>query len=143
MIYKRLKRDLVCILDELRQLLGHVDLVASHVVQQCLRSHDINDFHQLVIVVLSLEESVHFKHEASEGAADCPHVEGVIVLLVLDEELGALVVARCDTHIIFLLGLVEICEAPVDQAQVAVFVVDHDVERLDVTVHDTVQVRVL
>lgn len=143
MIYERLKRDLVCILDELRQLLRHVELVASHVVQQGLGSHDVHDFHKLVIVVLSLKESVHFEHEASERAANCPHVERVIVLFVLDEELGALVIARCDTHIIFLLRLVEICEAPVDQAQVAIIVVNHNVERLHVTMHDAVKVRVL
>ena len=108
-----------------------------------MRAHDIDDFDQLVIVVVTLEEGVHFKHEASHSAADCPHVQRVIVLFVLHKKLGALVVPARDTHIVLLLRLVEICEAPVDKTQVAVFVVDHDVEWLHISVHDAMQVRVL
>ena len=58
--------------------------------------------------------------------------------LEVDEELGALEVARGDAHVVLALGVVELGEAPVDEAELALLVVDHHVMRLHVAVHDTV-----
>ena len=42
---------LVRILDKFDQLLWHVDLVSAHVILKFCGSEDINDLHQLVVVV--------------------------------------------------------------------------------------------
>ena len=63
--------------------------------------------------------------------------------LEVDEELGALEVARGDAHVVLALGVVELGEAPVDEAELALLVVDHHVVRLDVAVHDAVRVAEL
>ena len=84
-----------------------------------------------------------------EHAAERPHVERVVVLLEVDEELRPLEVSRRDADVVLGVRVVELRrsawseatsahlgQSPVDQAQFATLVVDHDVVRLDVAVHD-------
>ena len=137
------ERDGVRVGNELRKLLRHVEPVATHVFNEVLRAHRVNYLDQLIVVVRALEEGVHFKEETSEGASHSPHIQRVVVLLVLDEQLGAFVVAGGHTHVVVILGLVKVGQPPIDQSQVSVIVVDYDVERLHVAVHDAMHVRVL
>jgi hypothetical protein len=59
-----------------------------------------------------------------------------MILLVLNQELGSLVVAACDAHIILLVRVVIVSESPVDESEVPLLMVDHNVQWLDVAVHD-------
>ena len=56
-------------------------------------------------------------HHRREDAADAPYVQAVVVVLVPDEELGALVVPRRDANVELRAWVVELGEAPVDQTQ--------------------------
>ena len=56
------------------------------------------------------------------------------------EELGPLEVARSDAHIVLLTGMVEFGEAPVNQSELTIGMVDHDVMRLDIAVHNALRV---
>ena len=66
-----------------------------------------------------------------------------MIQLIVDQEFGSLVVPGSHPHIILLLRLVKVSQTPVNQPQVSPVVVDHYVQRLDVTVHDSVLVRIL
>jgi hypothetical protein len=52
-------------------------------------------------------------------------------------------IARGDTRVVFALGKIELSKAPVDEAQLAIGVVNHDVVRFDVAMHDALGVRVI
>ena len=58
----------------------------------------------------------------------------------VDEELGPLEVSRSDTHVVLLPRVVELSQTPIDQTKLAVGVVDHDIVRLDITVHNALRV---
>jgi hypothetical protein len=52
-------------------------------------------------------------------------------------------VAGRNSDIVFSAGVVELSQAPVDEAQLPLFVVDHHIVGLDVAVHDAIRVREL
>ena len=56
------------------------------------------------------------------------------------EELRSLEIARGDANIVLLSRMVKLGQTPVDQSQLAVGVVDHDVMRFDVSMHDALRV---
>ena len=125
-----------------------VMIVQSHVVfldilEEVFSTEDLRDLDELVVVVLALEEGLLLEYHASKHAAERPNVETVVVGLEIDKQLGTLEVARSDTDIVVMLRVVELGETPIDEAQSLVVVVDHNVVRLDVTVHDTLGVAVV
>lgn len=72
-----------------------------------------------------------------------PHVKGVVVFLQVYQELGTLEVAGGDAHIVFAAWVVEFCQSPIYQPKLALIVVDHDVVRLHIAVHDSITVAVV
>lgn len=66
-----------------------------------------------------------------------------MVKFVFNKELGSFVVARSHAHIVLLVGQVVVGKTPVDETEVPLGMVDHNIERLHVSVHDAVGVRVL
>ena len=104
-------------------------------------------------------------HHAGQHAAKAPHVQGVVILLVVHKQLWALEVARRHTHVVLLARVVELCQTPVNETKLeggrqggsglrrgsvfellsyfSVLVVDHDVVWLDVSVHDAHAVAVV
>jgi len=83
-VHERLEGNGFSILNQFDELFGHVQTVLSHVFLKVLSSHNVDDFDELVVVVSSLEEGIGLEHEAGHSTSDSPHVEGVVVLLVLD-----------------------------------------------------------
>ena len=120
---------------------GHVVLV--DVGKQLICAEHLGDLDQLVIVILALEEGLLLEDHACEHAAQRPNIERVVVGLEVDEELGSLEVAGGDADVVLLAGVVELGEAPIDEAELAVGVVDHDVVGLHVTMGDALRVAVV
>jgi len=57
--------------------------------------------------------------------------------LVVDEEFWSLEISRGDSNIVVLSGMVELGKTPIDKSQLALLVVNHNVVRLHITVHDS------
>jgi len=64
-----------------------------------------------------------------------------VVELVFDDELRALEVARCHSHIVLLTVDEKVSKTPVDNSQLSFLVVHNYVQGLDISVHDSVHVR--
>jgi hypothetical protein len=62
----------------------------------------LGNFNELVVVVLSVEEGFLLEDHAGEHAAQRPHVQGVVVLLEVHQQLGALEVAGRHAHVVLL-----------------------------------------
>merc|ERR1712187_902089 len=67
----------------------------------------------------------------------------VVICLEIDKEFWPLEVSARNSHIILLPRVVELCETPINEAQLAVCVVNHYVMRLDIAVHDALRVAVV
>ena len=79
----------------------------------------------------------------SQHAAQTPHVQTVVVHLIVHQQLRPLEVPAGHPHVVLLARVVELRQAPVDQSQSPVLVVDHHVVRLHVAVHDAHAVAVV
>lgn len=79
-------------------------------------------------------------HHTSIHTPQTPHVQTVIVLLEIDQQFGALEVPRGDPDVVLGPRVVEFGETPIDQSELFLFVVDHDVVGFDVSVHDSLGV---
>jgi len=122
--------------------------VESHAVlvdvgEEFVSAEDLGDLYELVVVVLPLEEGLLLEDHAGEHAPEGPNVEGVVVGLQVDEELGALEVAGGHADVVLLARVVEFGQTPVDESQLPRGVVDHDVVGLNVTVGDALGVAVV
>lgn len=62
----------------------------------------------LIVVIVSVKERLLAEDERGEHAAETPHVERVVVVLVVDEQLGALEVTRRYSHVVLLAWVVEL-----------------------------------
>mmetsp|Transcript_16309 Transcript_16309/g.25843 ORF Transcript_16309/g.25843 Transcript_16309/m.25843 type:complete len:217 (+) Transcript_16309:553-1203(+) len=90
-----------------------------------------------------MEEGVLDEEHTRELATKAPDVEGVVVSPHPNEELWSLKVAGGNAHIVLLSWVIELCQAPVDEPQLLVSVVNHDVMGLNITVHDAARVTIV
>mmetsp|Transcript_2371 Transcript_2371/g.6553 ORF Transcript_2371/g.6553 Transcript_2371/m.6553 type:complete len:237 (+) Transcript_2371:263-973(+) len=118
-------------------------VVGVEVVEEFLRAQDLCDLDELIVVVMAVEEGFLSEDHSCEHASETPHVEGVVVLLQIDKEFRSLEVAGGDAHVVLASWVVEFGKSPVDQPQLTLLVVNHDVVRLDVSVHDTVRMAII
>ena len=117
-----------------------LQVVLVKIGEKLLSAQNLGNLHQLVVVVAALEEGLSFEDHASEHATKRPNVQGVVVSLQVDEEFGSFEISGSDADIVLLTWMVELGETPVDESQLAVGVVDHDVVRLDISMHDALAV---
>lgn len=118
-------------------------IIGIKVMEQLFGAKDLGDLHELVIVVVTVEEGLLPEDHSSEHAAQTPHVEGIVILLQIDEELGPLEVTRGNADVVLSAGVVELRQTPVDEAELPLLVVNHHVVRLDVAVHHAVGMAVV
>lgn len=113
-----------------------LESVLLEVLHEVLGTEHLGDDDELVVVVLSLEEGLLLEDHGGEHGSGAPDVERVVVVDVVDEQLGPLEVARGDAHVVVLPRVVELGQAPVDELQDALLGIDNDVLGLHVAVHD-------
>ena len=90
-----------------------------------------------------MEEGLLSEDHGGEHAAETPHIETVVVHLVIHQQFWTFEVPTGNPHVVLLARVVELGQSPVDQAQPSVLVVNHHVVRLDVPVHDAHAVAVV
>ena len=83
-----------------------------------------------------MEEWFSFEDHASEHASKGPDIERVVISLQVNEKLGSFEVTRGHADIVLLPWVVKFGQTPIDQTQLAVLVIDHNVVRLHISVHD-------
>jgi len=138
-----------------------LNLVLVQIVEQVIRAQDLGYLDQLVAVRVAVEEGLFAEDHGCEHRPETPHVQAVVVLLEVNQELGPLKVAGSHAHIVFCARVVEFGQTPIDKpklsesqrplrwetgrarARVAYFsvlMVDHNVMRLHISVHDALAV---
>lgn len=97
------------------RLTRYYQSILACVFIKLLIAENAHYFDQLIKVISTLEEGVAAENHARHRAASRPNVKAVVVVAVVNEQLGPFVIATCDAHIIFLVRVVEFSEAPVDE----------------------------
>jgi hypothetical protein len=97
----------------------------------------------LIIIVVSVKERFLPEDHAGKHASQRPHVEGVIVLLKVHQQLWTLEVPTCDSDIVFTSWVVEFRKAPINEPKLSFLVINHDVVGLDITMHHPVGMTIV
>lgn len=79
-----------------------LDLVPVQILVQLLCSKHLGNPHQLVVIIVTVEKRLLPEYHGGEHAAEGPHVEAVVVHLVVHEEFWPLEVAGRDTDVVLL-----------------------------------------
>ena len=66
-----------------------------------------------------------------------------MIVFVGDKQLWTLKVSRRHSHIVVFFWQVELPKSPIDNSQFSVFMVDNNILRLDVSVHDAFGVAIM
>ena len=84
-----------------------LDIVLVQVIEQVFRAEDLSNLHQLIRITIPVEKGLLAENHAREHGTQAPHVEAVVVLLEIDEQLGAFEVAAGDADVVLGAGVVE------------------------------------
>lgn len=122
---------------------AQLDAVLVHIRHERFRAQHLGNLHQLVVVGVSTEKWLLLEYDGRKHAPHGPEIQGVVVLLEVDEQLWALVVPGGDSDVVVDAGVVELRKTPVNKPQGLCLRVDHDVLRLDVSVDDAHGMRVV
>mmetsp|Transcript_14153 Transcript_14153/g.26511 ORF Transcript_14153/g.26511 Transcript_14153/m.26511 type:complete len:211 (+) Transcript_14153:202-834(+) len=118
-------------------------IVLVQIGEQAICAKHASDFHKLVVIVLAVEERLLAEYHARQHAPQTPNVQGVIIQLQVDQKLGTLVVSGGDSDIVLSVRVIKLGEAPINEPKFPVLVVNHDIVRLDVPVHDPLRMAVV
>ena len=103
---------------------------------QVVGTHDLRDPDQLIVVIMAMKKRLFLEHHTRQRAPQTPQIQTVVIILVVDQKLGSLEVPGSNSHIVLLVRVVKLGEAPIDEPQLSVSVVDAHVVRFHVAVHD-------
>lgn len=98
-------------------LLVELNLVLVNVLVELVGAEDLCNLDQLVSVALAVEEWLLAEDHRGEHGAEAPHVQAVVVLLEINQQLWALEVSRGDSDVVLCRGVVELCQTPIDETQ--------------------------
>mmetsp|Transcript_25018 Transcript_25018/g.57619 ORF Transcript_25018/g.57619 Transcript_25018/m.57619 type:complete len:295 (-) Transcript_25018:70-954(-) len=116
--------------------------ILVQVIKQGRGAKHFSNFYELVVVVVAMEKWLLAENHASKHTTKAPHVQRIVVVphLKVHQQFRSFEITRSDTNVVLPPGMVELCQTPVDKPQFSLLVVDHDVVRLHISVHDAVRV---
>jgi hypothetical protein len=92
-------------------------LVLVQVVEEVVGAEYFGDFDKLIRVALPVEEWLLSEDHRREHGSKTPHVQTVVVLLEINEQLWALEISTRHTYVILGSRMIELGQAPVDEAK--------------------------
>ena len=92
-----------------------LNLILVQVVEQVIGTQDLGDLDQLVAVRVAMEERLFAEDHGREHRSETPHVQAVVVLLEINQELWALEIAGSHAHVVLGARMVELGQTPVDK----------------------------
>lgn len=113
-----------------------LDIVLVQIIEQILRPQHLGNLDQLIAIAIPMEERLFPEYHAREHSPQTPHIETVIVLLEIHEQLGSLEISARDAHIVLRPRMIELRQTPINQPQFPALVINHNIMRLDIPMHD-------
>jgi len=95
------------------------------------------------VVVFTLKEGLLQEDHSGEHASKTPDIKRVVIGLQIDKKFWSFEVSGSNSHIVLLARVVILRESPVDKSQLSVLMINHDIMRLNVSVHDSLGVRIV
>ena len=111
------------------------NVIGAHALDERACPQHLYYLQKLILVVSAPEERVLLQDHFSQSAPCRPNVQRIVVLGVLNQQLGALVESGCHAHVVGLVRDVKFGEAPVNQSKPFRLGIVHNVLRLHISMH--------
>lgn len=92
-------------------------LVLVQVVEEVVSAEDLGDLDKLIRIALSVEEGLFPEYHGCEHRSETPHIQAVVVLLEIDEQLGTFEVSTRHTYVILGSRVIELRQTPIDKTE--------------------------
>lgn len=84
-----------------------------------------------------MEEWLLLEDHTREHASKGPNIKRVVIGLEVDQKLWTFEISTGNSNIVFLLRMIEFSETPIDKSKPLIAMINHNVVRLDISVHNT------
>mmetsp|Transcript_24785 Transcript_24785/g.44546 ORF Transcript_24785/g.44546 Transcript_24785/m.44546 type:complete len:298 (-) Transcript_24785:194-1087(-) len=118
-------------------------VIGVQVMEQLLRPKNLGNFHQLIVVIMPMEEWLLPKNHPSKHTSQTPHIQGIIILLQIHQQFRPLEVPTGHADIILPPRMVKLRQPPINQPQLPLLVINHDIMRLDIPMHHPIGVTII
>lgn len=92
-------------------------LIAIQVVKQVIGAQNLGNLDELIGVTVAVEEGLLAENHGGKHGTETPHIQAVVILLEVDEQLRALEIARGNTDVVLSAGVIKFSQTPVNKAQ--------------------------
>ncbi len=90
-----------------------------------------------------MEEGFLPEYHPCKHAPQTPHIQGIIVLLQVHQKLRPLEITTGHPDIVLPPRMVKLRQPPINQPQLPLLVINHDVVRLDIPMHHTIGMAII
>mmetsp|Transcript_3399 Transcript_3399/g.7543 ORF Transcript_3399/g.7543 Transcript_3399/m.7543 type:complete len:331 (+) Transcript_3399:546-1538(+) len=118
-------------------------VIGVQVMKQFLGAQNFGNLDQLIIVVVPMEERFLSENHPREHASQTPHIQGIIILLQVHQKLRPLEITTGHPDIVLPPRMVKLRQPPINQPQLPLLVINHDVVRLDIPMHHTIGMAII
>lgn len=142
-INQRLQRRSLSLLEQDIHFRFQFHVVFIEVLIKLLRPEEVDDLHELVLVVFSEEKVLLLENQRSQHASHAPNVHREVVILVPNQELGAFVWSGTDSCMKGLFWKEVFRETPIYELDFQSLRIDYYIGRFHVPVHYASLVAIL
>mmetsp|Transcript_12226 Transcript_12226/g.22110 ORF Transcript_12226/g.22110 Transcript_12226/m.22110 type:complete len:371 (+) Transcript_12226:309-1421(+) len=118
-------------------------VIGIQVMEQFLRPKNLGNFDQLIVVIMSVKEGLLPENHPREHTSQTPHIQRVIILLQIHQQLRPLEVPTRNTDVILPPRMVKLGQTPINQPQLPLLVIDHHIVRLDIPMHHPIGMTII
>jgi len=95
------------------------------------------------MVVFTLEEGLFQEDHSSKHASKTPNVKRIIVCLQIDKKFRSFEVSGSYSNIVLLTRVIILCKTPINESQLPVLMINHDIVRFNISVNDSLGMAVV
>jgi len=118
-------------------------IVLHKELYKIISTKDTNNLNKLIAIITTMEEGLTTEDDSSEHTTKRPHIQTVVIVLKINKKLWTFEVTRGNTDIVECAWEIKLCKSPVDKTQSTTLVIDHNVMRFNITMHNTTGMTVI
>mmetsp|Transcript_28940 Transcript_28940/g.41358 ORF Transcript_28940/g.41358 Transcript_28940/m.41358 type:complete len:280 (+) Transcript_28940:342-1181(+) len=120
-----------------------LQIIRIQILKELLRPKNFCNLHQLIIVIMPMEEWLLPKNHACKHTPQTPHIQRIIILLQIHQQLRSLEVPTRHTNIILPSRMIKLRQPPINQPKLPLLMINHDIMRLDIPMHHPIRMTII
>mmetsp|Transcript_14032 Transcript_14032/g.21715 ORF Transcript_14032/g.21715 Transcript_14032/m.21715 type:complete len:307 (+) Transcript_14032:338-1258(+) len=120
-----------------------LQVICIQILKELLRPKNFGNLYQLIIIVMPMEERFLPENHACKHTPQAPHIQRIIILLQIHQQLRSLEVPTRHTDIVLPSRMIKLGQPPINQPQLPLLMINHDIVRLDIPMHHPIRMTII